>query len=89
MISLTDGEIEDECETLKGLPEKGRRIHFIRLADRLGYGQHMYLFPELLTAHQNNDHSGREAYGFLLKGFTESGVDERMKFCQQMTEETK
>ena len=32
------------------------------------YGEHMYLFPALLTAHQNNDRAVMAAYGFPIKG---------------------
>ena len=28
------------------------------------YGKYMYLYPELMTAHQNNDRAVMEAYGF-------------------------
>ena len=52
------------------------------------YGEHIYLFPELLTAHQNNDRAVMAAYGFPIKGFTESDcVAELMKLYQKMTKE--
>ncbi|MBR0274305.1 MAG: methylase [Bacteroidaceae bacterium] len=31
------------------------------------YGDKMYLFPELLTAHQENDRAVMQAYGFPIK----------------------
>lgn len=36
------------------------------------YGEKMYLFPELLKAHQNNDKAVMQAYGFSVKDMTES-----------------
>ena len=52
------------------------------------YGEHMYLFPALLTAHQNNDRAVMEAYGFPIKGFTESDcVAELMKRYKTIVEE--
>ncbi|MDR0896516.1 MAG: N-6 DNA methylase [Oscillospiraceae bacterium] len=36
------------------------------------YSEHMYLYPELLTAHQHNDRAVMEAYGFPIKGMSES-----------------
>ena len=52
------------------------------------YGENMFLFPELLTAHQNNDRAVMAAYGFPIKGFTESDcVAELMKLYQKMTSE--
>lgn len=51
------------------------------------YGENMYLFPELLTAHQNNDRAVMEAYGFDVKTTTESiCVAELFKLYQQLTE---
>ena len=48
----------------------------------------MYLFPALLTAHQNNDRAVMAAYGFPIKGFTESDcVAELMKMYKTMVEE--
>lgn len=42
--------------------------------------------PELRTAHQNNDRAVMQAYGFPIKGFTESDcVAELMKLYQDMT----
>ena len=36
------------------------------------YGEYMYMFPKLLTAHQNNDRAVMRAYGFDIKTTTES-----------------
>ncbi len=43
--------------------------------------------PELRKAHQNNDRAVMQAYGFPIKGFTESDcVAELMKMYQKLTE---
>lgn len=51
------------------------------------YGENMYLYPELLTAHQNNDRAVMQAYGFPVKStFTESQcVAELFKLYKEMT----
>ena len=50
------------------------------------YGEKMYLFPELLKAHQANDRAVMQAYGFTVKEMTESKcVAELMKLYQEMT----
>lgn len=51
------------------------------------YGDKMYLFPELFTAHQNNDRAVMQAYGFPVKSsFTESQcVAELFKMYQELT----
>ncbi len=47
------------------------------------YGETMWLYPELLTAHQNNDRAVMQAYGFSVKDMTESAcVAELMKLYQ-------
>lgn len=51
------------------------------------YGDKMYLFPELLKAHQQNDKAVMQAYGFWGKLNSESAcVAELMKMYQKMTE---
>ncbi len=50
------------------------------------YGEHMYLYPELLKAHQANDKAVMAAYGFPIKNFTESDcVAALMKLYQELT----
>ena len=53
------------------------------------YGENMYLYPELLTAHQNNDRAVMQAYGFPVKNtFTESHcVAELFKLYKEMTKQ--
>lgn len=49
------------------------------------YGEKMYLFPDLLKAHQNNDRAVMQAYGFSVKDMTESScVAELMKLYQEL-----
>lgn len=51
------------------------------------YGEKMYLFPELLKAHQNNDRAVMQAYGFSIKDMTESScVAELMKMYQKLVD---
>ncbi len=47
----------------------------------------MYLFPELVKAHQANDRAVMEAYGFSLKMTEQECVAELMKMYQKLTEE--
>ena len=51
------------------------------------YGDKMYLFPELLAAHQENDRAVMQAYGFPVKSsFRESHcVAELFKLYQELT----
>ena len=54
------------------------------------YGDKMYLFPELLKAHQQNDKAVMQAYGFWGKLNSESAcVAELMKMYQKLTEDKK
>ena len=52
------------------------------------YGEQMYLFPELMKAHQANDRAVMQAYGFDVKTMTESScVAELMKMYQKKVAE--
>lgn len=52
------------------------------------YGTAMYLYPELLQAHQENDKAVMRAYGFDWRHMTESEcVAELMKLYQKLTAE--
>lgn len=54
------------------------------------YGEYMYLYPELLKAHQLNDRAVMEAYGFWGKLNSEAEcVAELMKMYQALTEKVK
>ena len=49
------------------------------------YGERMYLYPELMKAHQENDKAVMEAYGFNWKKMTESDcVSELMEMYQEI-----
>ena len=50
------------------------------------YGEHMYLYPELVKAHQANDVAVMKAYGLDIKTTTEADcVAHLMKLYQQLT----
>ena len=50
------------------------------------YGEKLWLYPELYTAHQQNDKAVMQAYGFDVKTMTESTcVAELMKMYQELT----
>lgn len=57
------------------------------------YGEKMYLFPELLKAHQNNDRAVMQAYGFTKNHSAYSSesacVAELMKMYQKLVDEKK
>lgn len=54
------------------------------------YGEKMYLFPELLKAHQNNDRAVMQAYGFSVKDMTESKcVAELMRMYYKLVDKEK
>jgi len=54
------------------------------------YGEKMYLFADLVSAHQANDKAVMEAYGFWGKLNTESEcVAELMKMYQRLVERDK
>jgi hypothetical protein len=53
------------------------------------YGENMYLYPKLLTAHQNNDRAVMQAYGFSLKMSESECVAELMRLYQmKITEQS-
>jgi ssDNA-binding Zn-finger/Zn-ribbon topoisomerase 1 len=53
------------------------------------YGEKMYLYPKLLTAHQNNDRAVMQAYGFTTKMTESECVAELMKLYQDKVDEIK
>ena len=50
------------------------------------YGSEMYLFPELLKAHQANDHAVMQAYGFNPKMTESECVGELFKMYEKLTQ---
>ncbi len=70
-------------KTAKGILEARELYPEASFADI--YGEHMYLYPEVLTAHQKNDRAVMAAYGFSVKNFTEADcVALLMKRYQEM-----
>lgn len=83
MPSPTEEQKQRIEETAQAIIEARKLYPDKSLADM--YGENMYLYPELLTAHQNNDRAVMQAYGFPIKStFTESQcVAELFKLYQE------
>ena len=85
MPSPTEEQKQRIEQTAKAIIEARKLYPDKSLADM--YGENMYLYPELLTAHQNNDRAVMQAYGFPVKStFTESQcVAELFKLYKEKT----
>lgn len=85
MPSPTEEQKQRIEQTAQAIIEARKLYPDKSLADM--YGENMYLYPELLTAHQNNDRAVMQAYGFPVKStFTESQcVAELFKLYKEMT----
>ncbi len=85
MPSPTENQKQRIEETAQAIIEARKLYPDKSLADM--YGENMYLYPELLTAHQNNDRAVMQAYGFPVKStFTESNcVAELFKLYKEKT----
>ena len=85
MPSPTEEQKQRIEETAQAIIEARKLYPDKSLADM--YGENMYLYPELLTAHQNNDRAVMQAYGFPVKStFTESQcVAELFKLYKEKT----
>ena len=85
MPSPTEEQKQRIEQTAKAIIEARKLYPDKSLADM--YGENMYLYPELLTAHQNNDRAVMQAYGFPIKStFTESQcVAELFKLYKEKT----
>ena len=77
-------------EQKKAIEQTAQKILDIRqkyadssLADM--YGEKMYLFSDLVTAHQANDKAVMQAYGFSIKMTESECVAELMKMYQALT----
>lgn len=82
----TDEQKAKIGQTAQAILDARAKYHDCSLADM--YGEKMYLFPELLKAHQQNDKAVMKAYGFSIKDMTESlCVAELMKMYQNLTKE--
>ena len=85
MPTPTDEQREKIEQTAQAIIDARKLYQDKCLADM--YGDKMYLYPELLTAHQQNDRAVMEAYVFPVKStFTESQcVAELFKLYKEMT----
>lgn len=85
MPSPTEEQKQRIEETAQAIIEARKLYPDKSLADM--YGENMYLYPELLAAHQNNDRAVMQAYGFPVKStFTESQcVAELFKLYKEKT----
>ena len=85
MPSPTDEQRQRIEQTAQAIIDARKLYQNKSLADM--YGENMYLYPELLTAHQNNDRAVMQAYGFPVKNtFTESHcVAELFKLYNEKT----
>ena len=81
----TDAQKQRVAITAKAILDARAMYPESTLADM--YGERMYLYPELLKAHQQNDKAVMQAYGFWGKLNTEAEcVAELMKMYQGLTE---
>ena len=85
MPSPTEEQKQRIEKTAQAIIEARKLYPDKSLADM--YGENMYLYPELLTAHQENDRAVMQAYGFPVKStFTESQcVAELFKLYKEKT----
>ena len=80
---LTEKNKEKITQTAQGILNARSKYSEISFADL--YGNEMWLYPELLRAHQENDKAVMEAYGFDWRKMTESDcVAELMKMYQKL-----
>jgi len=83
--SPTHDQIEKIKKTGRAILDARDKYPTSSFADM--YGEAMYLYPELLKAHQENDKAVMEAYGFDWHTMSESEcVVELMKMYQQLTD---
>ena len=89
MPNLDEKNKEKIIQTASNILKAREKYKEHSLADM--YGENMYMYPELLTAHQLNDKAVMEAYGFPVKStFTESMcIAELMKMYQKLIENNK
>ena len=86
MPSPTEEQKQRIEETAQAIIEARKLYPDKSLADM--YGENMYLYPELLTAHQNNDRAVMQAYGFPVKStFTSQCVAELFKLYKEKTKD--
>ena len=84
MPTLDDKKKEKIAKTANDILKAREKYKEHSLADM--YGENMYLYPELLKAHQQNDIAVMESYGFDWRNMTESDcVAELMKMYKKLT----
>lgn len=84
MPTINEETKEKICKTADNILKAREKYKEHSLAEM--YGENMYLYPELLKAHQQNDIAVMEAYGFDWHKMTESDcVAELMKMYQELT----
>jgi hypothetical protein len=80
----TDSQKQKIEQTAQAILDARAEYPDCSLADL--YGEKMYLYPKLLTAHQNNDRAVMQAYGFTTKMTESECVAELMKLYQDKVE---
>ena len=76
---------DDIIRTAKMILDARKKYKNYTLAEL--YGESMYLFPDLLKAHQENDKAVMRAYGFNDKMAENEIVAELMKMYQELTKD--
>ena len=71
------------CSTAQGILDARANHPDSSFADM--YGEHMYLYPDLLEAHRANDRATLRAYGFPVKITEPDCVAELMKRYEALT----
>lgn len=88
MPTLDDKKKEKIAKTANDILKAREKYKEHSLADM--YGENMYLYPELLKAHQQNDIAVMESYGFDWRNMTESDcVAELMKMYKRIVDNMK
>ena len=86
MPSPTEEQKQRIEQTAQAIIDARKLYPNMSLADM--YGENMYLYPELLSAHQDNDRAVMQAYGFNVKTMTESQcVAELFKLYKEKTKD--
>ncbi|MDR0943635.1 MAG: N-6 DNA methylase, partial [Ruminococcus sp.] len=83
----TDNQKQKIEQTAQAILDARAEYPDCSLADL--YGEKMYLYPKLLTAHQNNDRAVMQAYGFTTKMTESECVAELMKLYQDKVDDIK
>lgn len=79
----TEKVLKEITKTAQGILDARNKYPDCSFADL--YGESMFLFPELLAAHQANDRAVLKAYGFSATMTEPEIVAELMKLYQKLT----